>query len=57
MKEGQTKQCPKDKEQNDNDPQNMTYNTKDRVTRTPLKTEGELRYSLSLSLSLSSNHW
>ena len=24
MKEGQTKQCPKEKGQNDNDPQNMT---------------------------------
>jgi hypothetical protein len=41
MKEGQTQQCPKEKEQNDNDPQNMTYKTKDRVTRTLLKTIGD----------------
>jgi hypothetical protein len=47
MKEGQTQQCPKDKGQNDNDPQNMTYNTKDRVTRTPLKTIGDITLGLS----------
>ena len=28
-----------------NDLQNITHKTKDRVTRTPLKTRGELRYS------------
>jgi hypothetical protein len=28
-----------------NDLQNITHKTKDRVTRTPLKTEGELRCS------------
>ena len=34
-------QKKKDKRTN-NDLQNITYKTKDRVTRTPLKTEGEL---------------
>ena len=47
MKEGQTQQCPKEKEQNDNDPQNMTYKTKDRVTRTLLKTIGDITLGLS----------
>ena len=35
------------KGQNDNDPQNMTYKTKDRVIRTPLKTIGDITLGLS----------
>jgi len=31
-----------------NDLQNITHKTKDRVTRTPLKTRGELRCSRSV---------
>jgi hypothetical protein len=41
MEEGQTTQWPKDKRTN-NDLQNSTQKTKDRVTRAPLKTRGEL---------------
>jgi hypothetical protein len=37
-------QKKKDKRTN-HDLQNITYKTKDRVTRTPLKTEGEFRWS------------
>jgi len=37
-------QKKKDKAKN-NDLQNITYKTKDRVTRTPQKTGGELRWS------------
>ena len=47
MKEGQTQQCPNEKEQNDNDPQNLTYKTKDWVTRTLLKTIGDITLGLS----------
>ena len=43
--EGQTIQWPKEKGQMDNDLQNIAQKHKDRATRTPLKTGGELRYS------------
>jgi len=36
-----------------NDLQNMTHKTKDRVTRTPLKTGGELMFSGRVSSSCS----
>jgi hypothetical protein len=50
-------QKKKDKRTN-NDLQNITYKTKDRVTRTLLKTEGELRCSgrVSSSCSASGTH-
>ena len=38
-----------------NDLQNITHKTKDWVTRTPMKTESELRYSEKLSSSCSTN--
>ena len=44
--EGQTTQWPKEKMQNDIQRSTKhTHKTKDRVTRTPLKTGGELRCS------------
>ena len=41
MEEGQTTQWPKEKRTN-NDLQNTTQKTKDRATRSPLNTGGEL---------------
>jgi hypothetical protein len=38
-------QWPKEKVQKDNDIQNTTQKTRDRVTRTPLKNGGKLRCS------------
>ena len=44
--EGQITQCPKEKVQKDKQRSTKhAYNTKDRVTRTPLKSGGELGYS------------
>jgi hypothetical protein len=46
IEEEQTTQCPKEKVQKDKQRSTkQTYKTKDRVTRTSLKTGGELRYS------------
>jgi hypothetical protein len=46
IEEKQTTQWPKEKVQNDKQRSTKhTHKTKDRVTRTPLKTEGELRCS------------
>ena len=53
IKEEQTAQWPKEKVQNDK--QRSTYKTKDRVTRTPLKTGGELRCSGRVSSSCSTS--
>ena len=48
MKEKQTTQSPKEKIQKDKQRSTKhTHETKDRVTRTPLKTGGELRISVS----------
>ena len=52
--EGQTIQWPKDKRTNNN-LQNITQKTKDKVTRTPLKTWGELRCSGRVGSSCSIN--
>ena len=52
--EGQATQCPKEKVQKDKQrSRKHTHKTKDRVTRTPLKTEGELRCSGRVSSSCS----
>ena len=59
MEEEQTTQWPKEKVQKDKQRSTTyTYKTKDRVTRTPLKTGGELRYSgrISSSCSISDIH-
>jgi hypothetical protein len=48
-------QRQKDKRTN-NDPQNITHKTKGRVTRTPLKTEDELRCSGRVSSSCSTSY-
>jgi hypothetical protein len=40
-----------------NDLQNITQKTKDRVTRTPLKTGSELGYSGGVSFSCKRWHW
>jgi hypothetical protein len=46
MEEGQTPQWPKEKEQKDKQRSTKdTHKTKDRVTRTPLKTRSEPRCS------------
>ena len=51
IEEEQTKQWPKEKVQKDKQQSTKhTHKTKDRVTRTPLKTEGELRCFLSVDL-------
>ena len=50
--EGHTTLWPKEKDkQTNNDLQNITHKTKNRVTRTPLKTGGELRCSGMVSSS------
>ena len=49
MKEEQTTQHngqKKNEKRTSNDPQNITQKTKDRVTRTPLKSRGELNLML-----------
>ena len=52
--EEQTTQWPKEKVQKDKQRSTKhTYKTKDRVTRTPLKTEGELMCSGKVSSSCS----
>jgi hypothetical protein len=64
IEEKQTTQWPKEKVQNDKQRSTKhTHKTKDRVTRTPLKTEGELRCSrtgapevVSSSYSTSGSH-
>ena len=54
IEEGQTTQWPKEKVQKDKQRSTKhTYKTKDRVTRTPLKTGCELRYSGRVSSSCS----
>jgi hypothetical protein len=62
IEEEQTTQWPKEKGQKDKQwSTKYTYKTKDRVTRTPLKTRGELcnkRYAwMGLCLSGRSNHF
>jgi hypothetical protein len=52
IEEEQTTQWPKEKVQRDKQPSTKhTYKAKDRVTRTPLKTGGELRCSGRVSSS------
>ena len=51
----QITQWPEEKEQKDNDQQNNTHKTEDRVTRTPLKTGSELMCSGMVSSSFSTN--
>ena len=53
--EEQTTQCPNEKVQKDKRSTKHTYKAKDRVTRTPLKTRGELRCSGSVSSSCPTN--
>ena len=54
--DGQTTQWPKEKGQRtNNDLQNTTQKTKDRVTRTPLKTGGKLKCSERVSSSCSTS--
>jgi hypothetical protein len=54
--EEQTTQWPKEKGQKDKQQStNITHKTKDRVTRTPLKTGGELRCSGRVSSSCSTS--
>ena len=54
IEEEQTTQWPKEKVQKDKQRSTKhTYKTKDRVTRTPLKTRGELRCSRRVSSSCS----
>ena len=56
VKEEQTTQWPKEKVQKDKQRSTKhTYKTKDRVTRTPLKTGGELRCSGRVSSSCSTS--
>jgi hypothetical protein len=56
IEEEQTTQRPKEKVQNDKlRSTKHTYKTKDRVTRTPLKTGGELRCSRRVSSSCSTS--
>ena len=56
IEEKQTTQWPKEKEQKDKQRSTKhTYKTKDRVTRTPLKTGGELRCSGRVSSSTNDN--
>ncbi len=57
--EEQTTQWPKEKVQKDKQPYTKhTYKTKDQITRTPLKTEGELMCSgrVNSSCSTSGTH-
>ena len=59
IEEEQTTQWPKEKEQKDKQRSTKhTYKTKGRVTRTPLKTRAELRWSgrVSSSCSTSDTH-
>jgi hypothetical protein len=51
----QITQWPEKKEQKNNDQQNNTHKTKDRVTRTPLKTGSELMCSGMVGSSCSTN--
>jgi hypothetical protein len=56
IEEEQPTQWPKEKVQKDKQRSTKhTYKTKDRVTRTPLKTWGELRYSGRVSCSCSTS--
>jgi hypothetical protein len=56
IEEEQTTQWPKEKGQKDKQRSTKhTYKTKDRVTRTPLKTGGELRSSGRVSSSCSTS--
>ena len=56
IEEEQTKQWPKEKVQKDQQRSTKhTYKTKDRVTRTPLKTGGELMCSGRVSRSCSTS--
>jgi len=56
LEEEQTIQWPKEKEQKDKQRStNHTHKTKDRVTRTPLKIEGELGCSGRVSSSYSTS--
>jgi hypothetical protein len=56
IEEEETTQWPKEKVQKDKQRSTKhTYKTKDRVTRTPLKTGGELRYSGRVSSSCSTS--
>jgi len=56
IEEEQTKQCPKEKLQKDKQRSTKhTHKTKDGVTRTPLKTGGELRCSGRVSSSCSTS--
>ena len=56
MEEEQTTQRPKEKVQKDKQPSTKhTQKTKDQVTRTPLKTGGELRCSGRVSSSYSTS--
>ena len=56
IEEEQTTQWPKEKVQKDKQRSTKhTYKTKDRVTRTPLKTGGELRCSRKVSSSCSTS--
>jgi hypothetical protein len=56
IEEEQTTQWPKEKVQkNKQGSTKHTYKTKDRVTRTPLKTRGELRCSGRVSSSCSTS--
>jgi hypothetical protein len=55
--EEQATQWPKEKVQNDKQRSTKhTLKTKDRITRTPLKTGGELRYSGRVSSSCSTSN-
>jgi hypothetical protein len=57
IEEEQTTQWPKDKVQKDKQQSTKhTYKTKDGVTRTPLITEGEFRYSRRISSSCSTTN-
>ena len=52
IEEEQTTQCPQEKVQKDKQQSTKhKHKTKDRVTRIPLKTGGELRYSGKVSSS------
>ena len=56
IEDGQTTQWPKEKGQRtNNDLQNTTQKTKDRVTRTPLKTGSKLKCSERVSSSCSTS--
>ena len=56
IEEEQTTQWPKEKVQKDKQRSTKhTYKTKDRVTRTPLKTGGELRFSGRVGISCSTS--